>query len=84
MGGAITEATGVTRAKLRDMFNRLGDLGDVAQACRHKQVAPDCFCSAQTPHTLLQGCLRKHQQTSESAAALERIAPYQAPRSMLY
>lgn len=39
VGGAITEATGVSRSKLRDMFNKVGDLGDVAQACRHKQVS---------------------------------------------
>ena len=29
---------GVSRARLRDMYKRLGDLGDVAQACRSKQV----------------------------------------------
>lgn len=28
---AICEATGIARAKLRDMYNQLGDIGDVAQ-----------------------------------------------------
>ena len=46
MGGstvsaAITEATGASRAKLREMHNALGDLGDVAQACRRTQVRSD-------------------------------------------
>jgi DNA ligase-1 len=38
IGGAIQEATGVTRQKLGSMYRELGDLGDVAQACRHNQV----------------------------------------------
>ena len=50
IGGAIQEATGVTRQKLSSMYKDLGDLGDVAQACRHNQVyefsMPSCayFC----------------------------------------
>ncbi len=35
---AVSEATGVTRAQLRRMHDVLGDLGDVAQECRVKQV----------------------------------------------
>ena len=31
---------GISRARLRDMYTDLGDLGDVAQACRHTQVLP--------------------------------------------
>ena len=35
---AVMEATGVTRQRLSQMYKELGDLGDVAQACRHNQV----------------------------------------------
>jgi len=35
---AVSEATGVTRAQLRRMHDVLGDLGNVAQECRVKQV----------------------------------------------
>ncbi|KAK9829240.1 hypothetical protein WJX72_004715 [[Myrmecia] bisecta] len=38
VAAAVAEATGITRAKLRDMHNQLGDMGDVAQACRHTQM----------------------------------------------
>ena len=38
ISGAVIEATGVTRQKLSSMYKELGDLGDVAQACRHNQV----------------------------------------------
>ncbi|KAK9793179.1 hypothetical protein WJX73_007861 [Symbiochloris irregularis] len=38
VAAAVTEATGVSRAKLRDLYNKMGDLGDVAQACRIKQT----------------------------------------------
>ena len=34
----VSEATGVTRQQLRKMHDRLGDMGDVAQECRVKQV----------------------------------------------
>ena len=43
VAGAITEATGVSRAKLHSLYNKLGDLGDVAQACRHNQASPSLF-----------------------------------------
>ncbi len=36
-GGRVLPAA-VSRARLRDMYKRLGDLGEVAQACRSKQV----------------------------------------------
>lgn len=35
---AVSEATGVTKGQLRRMHDVLGDLGDVAQECRVKQV----------------------------------------------
>ncbi|KAL0029207.1 hypothetical protein WJX79_003015 [Trebouxia sp. C0005] len=38
VAAAVVEATGTSRAKLREMYNELGDLGDVAQACRHTQT----------------------------------------------
>ena len=38
ISGAVIEATGVTRQRLSSMYKELGDLGDVAQACRHNQV----------------------------------------------
>ena len=31
--------TGVSRARLREVYKQLGDLGDVAQACRSRQVS---------------------------------------------
>ncbi|KAH9739194.1 DNA ligase 6 [Citrus sinensis] len=37
---AIEEACGTNRSKIRDMYNRLGDLGDVAQECRQTQALP--------------------------------------------
>lgn len=39
ISGAVIEATGVTRQRLSAMYKELGDLGDVAQACRHNQVS---------------------------------------------
>ncbi|KAJ0042140.1 hypothetical protein Pint_18689 [Pistacia integerrima] len=35
---ALEEACGTNRSKIRDMYNRLGDLGDVAQECRQTQT----------------------------------------------
>ena len=40
VSGAVIEATGVTRQRLSAMYRELGDLGDVAQACRHNQAHP--------------------------------------------
>ncbi|KAL9274838.1 DNA ligase 6-like protein, partial [Drosera capensis] len=34
---ALVEACGTNRNKIRDMYNRLGDLGDVAQECQQTQ-----------------------------------------------
>lgn len=48
---AIVEATGVTRNRLGYMYKDLGDLGDVAQACRHNQVQSQIH---QTSHPALQ------------------------------
>ncbi|KAI6691514.1 hypothetical protein NL676_028342 [Syzygium grande] len=35
---AIEDVCGAKRSKIRDMYNRLGDLGDVAQECRQTQT----------------------------------------------
>ncbi|XP_021296327.1 DNA ligase 6 isoform X2 [Herrania umbratica] len=35
---ALEEACGTNRSKIRDMYNDIGDLGDVAQACRQTQT----------------------------------------------
>ncbi|XP_012491347.1 DNA ligase 6 isoform X1 [Gossypium raimondii] len=35
---ALEEACGTNRSKIRDMYNDMGDLGDVAQACRQTQT----------------------------------------------
>ena len=49
VSGAVIEATGVTRQRLSAMYRELGDLGDVAQACRHNQALslfPSSTCTA--------------------------------------
>lgn len=38
VAAAIEDVCGVKRSKIRDMYNRLGDLGDVAQECRQTQT----------------------------------------------
>lgn len=38
VAAAIVEATGAQRSRLREMYKDHGDLGDVAQACRHTQA----------------------------------------------
>ena len=38
VAAAISEATGVTRTRLRSLYNEMGDLGDVAQACKQTQA----------------------------------------------
>lgn len=38
VAAAVGEATSVSRARLREMYNTMGDLGDVAQACKRTQV----------------------------------------------
>ncbi|KAK9865080.1 hypothetical protein WJX84_011403 [Apatococcus fuscideae] len=38
VAAAIVEATGAQRSRLREMYKEHGDLGDVAQACRHTQT----------------------------------------------
>ncbi|XP_059449423.1 DNA ligase 6 isoform X2 [Corylus avellana] len=35
---ALEEACGTNRSKIREMYNKLGDLGDVAQECRQTQT----------------------------------------------
>ena len=56
-------AAGTSRAKLREMYNELGDMGDVAQACRHTQV------SVQHVHHLLQ-----EMNTSIAFCLLSKVA----------
>lgn len=50
--------TGTSRAKLREMYNELGDMGDVAQACRHTQASSCCLptthASPQKPYPAMQ------------------------------
>jgi len=63
IGGAIQEATGVTRQKLSSMYKELGDLGDVAQACRHNQVLtypppPPLGCHPPEAQLYVQGARR--------------------------
>ncbi|EXC20557.1 DNA ligase 1 [Morus notabilis] len=38
VASALEEACGISRSKIREMYNDLGDLGDVAQACRQTQM----------------------------------------------
>ena len=43
VSAAIAEATGVSKARLSELYKDMGDLGDVAQSCRRTQgllVAP--------------------------------------------
>lgn len=37
ISSALEEACGISRSTMREMYNRLGDLGDVAQLCRQTQ-----------------------------------------------
>lgn len=37
VSAALEEACGTNRSRIREMYNNLGDLGDVAQACRQTQ-----------------------------------------------
>lgn len=37
VAGAVAEVTGVSRARLRELYTASGDLGDAAQACRGRQ-----------------------------------------------
>lgn len=54
--GACTVVAGTSRAKLREMYNELGDMGDVAQACRHTQASP-CMLSIMLHNVVLSLCL---------------------------
>jgi hypothetical protein len=38
VGAAIQEATGVSKARLGELYKQLGDIGDVAAACKRTQV----------------------------------------------
>ncbi|MCO5599554.1 hypothetical protein L7F22_053660 [Adiantum nelumboides] len=57
VSAAIIEATGSQKSKIKKMYNSMGDLGDVAQACRQTQsllVAPRILSIQQVYLTLLQ------------------------------
>ncbi|KAK9116185.1 hypothetical protein Sjap_015132 [Stephania japonica] len=56
VSAAIEEACGTNRSKIREMYNELGDLGDVAQLCRQTQslLAPPRKLSIQEVFTVLQ------------------------------
>jgi DNA ligase-1 len=57
VGAAIAEATGTSKAQMRELYNSLGDLGDVALACKQRQatlMAPPPLRVAQ-----VYGALRK-------------------------
>lgn len=62
ISGAVIEATGVTRQKLSAMYKELGDLGDVAQACRHNQVRVGQNLIFQPPILLEEGRYRGWNQ----------------------
>ncbi|KAM0032417.1 putative DNA ligase (ATP) [Helianthus debilis subsp. tardiflorus] len=52
---AIEEACGTNRSKIRDLYNSLGDLGDVAQLCRQTQklLAPPAPLSIRGVYSVL-------------------------------
>ncbi|OVA08141.1 DNA repair metallo-beta-lactamase [Macleaya cordata] len=52
---ALEEACGTNKSKIREMYNNLGDLGDVAQLCRQTQslLAPPCALSIQEVFSVL-------------------------------
>eukprot|EP00967_Tisochrysis_lutea_P098211 scaffold144853_cov19-Tisochrysis_lutea.AAC.2 len=37
VSSALGAVTGVSRTKMSEMYNKMGDIGDVAQACRRNQ-----------------------------------------------
>ena len=61
---AISEATGVTRAQLGRMHDAMGDMGDVAERCRVKQVPtpprPTVCLSARRLDSLVRSDAGKH------------------------
>lgn len=52
---ALEEACGTNRSKIRDLYNSLGDLGDVAQLCRQTQklLAPPAPLSIRGVYSVL-------------------------------
>ncbi|KAK1433220.1 hypothetical protein QVD17_10129 [Tagetes erecta] len=52
---ALEEACGTNRSKIRDLYNSLGDLGDVAQLCRQTQklLAPPFPLSIRSVYSVL-------------------------------
>ncbi|XP_043702272.1 DNA ligase 6 isoform X2 [Telopea speciosissima] len=53
---ALEEACGTNRSKIKEMYNKMGDLGDVAQVCRQTQsfLAPPCPLSIRDVFSSLQ------------------------------
>lgn len=53
---ALEEACGTNRSKISNLYNSLGDLGDVAQLCRQTQslLAPPPVLTIQGVYSVLQ------------------------------
>ncbi|XXG83806.1 hypothetical protein AAC387_Pa10g1480 [Persea americana] len=70
VSSALEEACGTNRSKIREMYNNLGDLGDVAQACRQTQslLAPPCPLSIQQVFSVL----RKISMETGSGSSVRR------------
>ena len=56
VAAAITEATGVSRARIREMYQQLGDLGDVAAKCKLTQVGRRWLAAAAAGDWLKSDC----------------------------
>ncbi|KAJ4959815.1 hypothetical protein NE237_019725 [Protea cynaroides] len=52
---ALEEACGTNRSKIKEMYNKMGDIGDVAQVCRQTQsfLAPPCPLSIKDVYSSL-------------------------------
>ncbi|RWR93909.1 DNA repair metallo-beta-lactamase [Cinnamomum micranthum f. kanehirae] len=70
VSSALEEACGTNRSKIREMYNNIGDLGDVAQACRQTQslLAPPCPLSIQQVFSVL----RKISMETGSGSSVRR------------
>ncbi|GMH43726.1 hypothetical protein BSKO_11648 [Bryopsis sp. KO-2023] len=65
---AITEATGCSRGRLRELYSEIGDLGDVAQACKQSQrllVTPAPLTIPGVFHSLRQVSLEQGTGSTE-------------------
>ncbi|KAL0350310.1 UNVERIFIED_CONTAM: DNA ligase 6 [Sesamum radiatum] len=61
---ALEEACGTSRAKISNLYNSLGDLGDVAQLCRHTQtlLAPPSALTIQGVFSVLRKIREKEMK----------------------